>query len=67
MSLSIEQVSSEDGDWTVILVDGKVHYEGHSIPDFYWRELLRSFGVDIYHREISPKDMEEGNYYGDKR
>ena len=67
MSLSIRVVSTKDGDWTAVLVNGSVDYEGHSIPDFYWINLLKSFGFDAKQLpEITTEQMQEGEYYADE-
>jgi hypothetical protein len=65
MSMSIKTVATKDGDWIAVLINGQVDYEGHSIPDRYWIELLKSFGFNAeVLPDISTEDMTEGNYYG---
>lgn len=63
MSISIEVVTSESDDWSVILFNGEVDYAGHHIPNHYWINLLNNFGFNIKSRVISDKDMEEDNFY----
>lgn len=63
MSLDIKVVTSSDGDWVVVLINGSVDYEGHSIPDSYWIDLLSSFGFRITSYEISKDAMVNGDYY----
>lgn len=63
MSLSIDVVHSESGDWSVVLVNGQVDYAGHSIPTFYWVNLFNSFGFNIKEREISDENMQESKFY----
>lgn len=65
MSLSIEYITCPDGDYRVLLVNGSVDYEGHSIPDSHWIGLLESFGFTVRKTEISNKQMEEGNYFNE--
>ena len=65
MSLSIKHITSDSGDWHVVLINGSVDYEGHSIPPHYWVDLLKSFGFNVESRQITDKQMEEGNYYDD--
>lgn len=65
MSLSIEYITCPAGDYTVLLVNGSVDYEGHSIPDFHWIGLLESFGFKVRQTEISNKQMEERNYFNE--
>lgn len=47
MSLPDFKVVRAD-DWGGIYINGELHYEGHSIPDFVWIELLRDYaGVKV--------------------
>lgn len=39
---------TEDHDWVQVWNGGVLDYEGHSIPDFYWEDLLRKeFDVEL--------------------
>ena len=59
----IEYITNEGGDWVVLKVDNKEYYSGHSIPDFEWLSLLKTFNnVSVWTSEISDEDMEGGNY-----
>ncbi len=63
--MHIEHITSEDGDWAVIKVDGEEYYSGHSVPDFVWMTSLHTasnHSITSSSKEISSKDMEEGNY-----
>lgn len=33
-------VLSSDGDWSGIYIDGKLDYEGHSIPAWVWMDCI---------------------------
>lgn len=32
-------VTNTEGDWEAIYIDGKLNYEGHSIPAYVWFNL----------------------------
>jgi hypothetical protein len=64
MSMSIKTVATKDGDWIAVLINGQVDYEGHSIPDRYWIELLKSFGFNAeVLPDISTEDMIGHKFY----
>lgn len=56
---NIELITNEGGDWAVLKVDGKIYYEGHSIPDFIWLKIIHKLGIKISSKEISDENMEE--------
>lgn len=58
----VELITSESGDWAVIKIDGKSEYEGHSIADHQWLEILMKAGIEVSSKEVSNEDMEEGNF-----
>ena len=61
--MKIECVSSESGDWSVLMVNGKEFYSGSSIPDFAWGDLIAEFFDEhVNFKTISDQDMEEENY-----
>lgn len=62
MNQTIELITNESGDWSVLKINGKVYYEGHSIPDDIWLKVINQLGAEISSMEISDDDMEEGNY-----
>lgn len=67
MSTQIRLVSSSDGEYQRVLINGVVDYEGNSIPDFYWIDLLASYGFNAkILPDISPDQMQERNYYGEE-
>ena len=55
---TVETVTNESGDWVVLIVDGEVYYEGHSIPTDEWLMLLKKFGLETIEKEISDEEME---------
>lgn len=36
---TLTYVTNTDGDWEAIYIDGKLNYEGHSIPAYVWFNL----------------------------
>lgn len=65
MSMCIRVVNSQDGDWTVVLVDGEVEYSGHTVPTDFWIHFLNSFGFSIKQTTISNERMLKEDYYDD--
>lgn len=54
----------EDGDWSELWVEEEtepgaysLYYEGHSIPEALWCNLLRKIGVEVEVRDV-PGDTE---------
>lgn len=61
--MKIEYITCPNGDWVVLKVQDKEYYSGHSVPDFVWLTLLNEQpGTKMFSKEVSDKDMEEGNY-----
>lgn len=58
----VEVIKCNSGDWEVLIVNGKIHYEGHSIPEFIWLDILSDLGFSASYRTITNEDMEKGNY-----
>jgi hypothetical protein len=60
----IELINCESGDWEVLRVNlgEDFSYEGHSIPDDTWINLLSLLGYEVKAKRISDEDMEDGNY-----
>lgn len=56
----IEYITCESEDWVVIKQFGNVFYEGHSVPDFIWLNLLEGFVGRDYLKTttISDEEME---------
>ena len=60
---NIEVIRNESGDWKVLLINGNVEYEGHSIPDFIWMNTLIEYaGFGARLRTITDEEMEEQKY-----
>lgn len=38
--MQIDYVSTVDGDWVALYVNADLFYQGHSIPDAKWLQLL---------------------------
>lgn len=47
-------------DWAGIYIDGELHFEGHSIPDVVWMDLIDELLVD---RKIDRSDRESDHAY----
>lgn len=58
----IKLIGNESGDWKVLKVDDKIYYQGHSIPDFIWLDLLADLCFEVESESISDEDMEDENY-----
>jgi len=67
VNTNIEYVSNESGDWTGIYIDFRLKYQGHSIPDFIWIDILREMSNDytkVHIREWRTEmDIETYNSY----
>jgi hypothetical protein len=51
----ISIVSSEDGDWQGIYIDGKLEYEGHSIR--YW-DVFEVLGIKFTEKNVGNEWLE---------
>ena len=58
--MNLKIIVSESHDWYVVISDGEIIYEGHSIPNHVWVDVLIDFGVSVIVKEISDEDMEDG-------
>lgn len=60
----IELIICESGDWEVLRLNYGEDFnrENHSISNYDWIKLLDLIGLKVEVREISDRDMEEGNY-----
>ena len=59
----IELINNND-DWEVLQVNfgEDFKYEGHSIPNHIWVELLNILGYEVEKKTISQEDMENEKY-----
>ena len=49
------QVSIANGDdWVGVYVDGRLEYEGHSIPDFEWLNIIKKH----FHEDLITDEYE---------
>jgi hypothetical protein len=46
------------GDWVKMIINNNVVYEGHSIPDFIWLDVLEDTGFEVLKTEY-PYEGEE--------
>jgi hypothetical protein len=60
----IEVIGCESGDWSVLRVNkGKDFlFEGHSIPDTKWMELIEFLGYKVFPFYVTDEEMENGDY-----
>lgn len=60
----IELITCESGDWSALRINcgDDFNYEGHSIPDDVWIDLLKELGFEVERKWVSDEEMEEGNY-----
>ncbi len=63
MSMTIQHITCPSGDWEVVLINGEIDAEDHSIPSTYWLSLLKDFGFHVTRKEISDEAMEINNFY----
>ena len=60
MGNTICSITNESGDWEVLLLNGEIYYEGHSIPTFIWLNLITELGHVVNTRELADEEMECG-------
>jgi len=60
--MKIKLITCERGDWEVLIIDDKVEYEGHNIPNFVYHSALAKLGCPVVCEEITDEAMEEGDY-----
>ena len=58
--MNLKIIVNESHDWHILISDGEIIYEGHSIPNHVWVDMLIDFGMSVIVREISDEDMEDG-------
>jgi hypothetical protein len=56
---SVGILSSEDGDWTGLYLDGKLIAENHSLSNWDWVQLLSSLGIGVQDEERSMEWFEK--------
>lgn len=56
---NVKVITNEEGDWCILEVDGEIVYEGHSIPNHVWLDLIADMDVHTSEEEISQEEMEE--------
>jgi len=58
----IRFITSPEGDWEVVKIDGEFQEEGHRINKHEWIGVLEHPGFEVEQIEISDEDMEGGNF-----
>jgi len=60
----IELIENDSGDWAVLKLNDKIFFEGHTIPDFIWLELIEKIkpGIDTSVKTVTDEEMEQGIY-----
>lgn len=67
-SISVDLITCDSGDYEVLKFNNKldkkkeVSYEGHSISNHQWMDLIKNLGYDVREKCISDEDMEMENY-----
>lgn len=51
MKNKIELAYCSSGDWVKMIINDNVVYEGHSIPDFIWLDILEDTGFEVLKTE----------------
>ena len=46
------------GDWVQMIINHRGVYEGHSIPDFIWLDVLADTGFEVLETEYNEEDDE---------
>ena len=59
--MEISIITSESYDWKIIKINNETIYEGHSIPNYVFGEVLAAVapGVKFVEKEISNEEMEK--------
>jgi hypothetical protein len=56
----------DSGDWVAAEIDGDLYYEGHSLRDDHWLDILRKAGVEVSEVEVKYREEDGGpTRYGD--
>ncbi len=54
----IQLIGNTTGDWVQMVINNNVVYEGHSIPDFIWLDVLADAGFDVLPTlELKPEEF----------
>lgn len=49
----------DGGDWCGVFVDGRLRYEGHSVPTHFMFQLLKELGISVQEHEASEEWLAE--------
>ena len=58
MKDTIRLITNESGDWEVLLLNGEVYEEGHSIPAYTWMSLIQDLGHEVSTEDVTDEEME---------
>lgn len=58
MKNTIRLITNESGDWEVLLLNGEVYEEGHSIPNHAWINLIHDLGHEVSMEDVTDEEME---------
>ena len=66
--VSVDLITCDSGNYEVLRLNNKLNkkkeasYEGHSISNHQWMDLIKNLGYDAREKCISDEDMEMENY-----
>ena len=61
---TLSYVSSSNGDWCGIYVDGQLYTEGHSITVWEWLQIIKTLLIDTTkEHEVDGDWLEEGGSF----
>jgi hypothetical protein len=55
----IELRKCTSGDWVQMIINHRLVFEGHSIPDFIWLDVLADTNFDVSETEYSEEEIDE--------
>ena len=57
---SIELISNESGDWSILRMNlgEDFEYSGHNIHEGVWIKLLEKLGYEVQVKEVNDEEME---------
>ena len=60
---SVRVVSSLGGDWIGLYINGKIVYQGHSIPTSVWLSIFAPAAQVVSQEEVFMTEVEFPEYY----
>lgn len=55
----IELRKWSNGDWVQMIINHNLVYEGHSIPDFIWLDVLEDTNFEVLQTEVNEEEENE--------